>query len=486
MCGTRIAFRFMRFRFRPQTAEEFISLAGMSLRSPEATRTMRTFTCICLRGTYRADVYYEDYTYKSFDVVVTPEGSTVHEEGFVQMYQITTNLTGLTSNAPETVEEGKALSFTMSPEKGFGLPLAIQVTMGGQNLLAYQYSYDPESGLFALESVTGDVVITAEGVSGIQTFPVVAQLQHMTYNGPDYASIGKTVIGTLIPDAGYALPEVISVTMGGQATEHYTYDPAAGTVTVTQVTGDVVISGAATLIGGRTITYQLTHLTHNGPTEYVAGQDLTMYLTPDAGYFLPETVSVTGDQEVIRYTYNPNTGRLTIWNATGNLTIQAEAQSDAPAEVAVAINPTELTVDNKPGLKGQFTAIVTGAEDVTVAWSLSGNTSDETRVEAGQLFLGADETAKTLTVTATANADPSKSASAVVYGGGGNVHHYHWRNGPWYRHRGLRPGRPGHPGDLDRPAGNRLHAKSRLPADEWDPLGRHHLCDARCGRSHHS
>ena len=366
-------------------------------------------------GTYRADVYYEDYTYKSFDVVVTPEGSTVHEEGFVQMYQITTNLTGLTSNAPETVEEGKALSFTMSPEKGFGLPLAIQVTMGGQNLLAYQYSYDPESGLFALESVTGDVVITAEGVSGIQTFPVVAQLQHMTYNGPDYASIGKTVIGTLIPDAGYALPEVISVTMGGQATEHYTYDPAAGTVTVTQVTGDVVISGAATLIGGRTITYQLTHLTHNGPTEYVAGQDLTMYLTPDAGYFLPETVSVTGDQEVIRYTYNPNTGCLTIWNATGNLTIQAEAQSDAPAEVAVAINPTELTVDNKPGLKGQFTAIVTGAEDVTVAWSLSGNTSDETRVEAGQLFLGADETAKTLTVTATANADPSKSASAVVY-----------------------------------------------------------------------
>ena len=227
--------------------------------------------------------------------------------------------------------------------------------------------------------------------------------------------IGKTVIGTLIPDAGYALPEVISVTMGGQATEHYTYDPAAGTVTVTQVTGDVVISGAATLIGGRTITYQLTHLTHNGPTEYVAGQDLTMYLTPDAGYFLPETVSVTGDQEVIRYTYNPNTGCLTIWNATGNLTIQAEAQSDAPAEVAVAINPTELTVDNKPGLKGQFTAIVTGAEDVTVAWSLSGNTSDETRVEAGQLFLGADETAKTLTVTATANADPSKSASAVVY-----------------------------------------------------------------------
>ncbi|MFR8331072.1 MAG: hypothetical protein ACLU9S_00810 [Oscillospiraceae bacterium] len=145
-------------------------------------------------------------------------------------------------------------------------------------------------------------------------------LQHTTYNGPDYASIGKTVIGTLIPDAGYALPEVISVTMGGQATEHYTYDPAAGTVTVTQVTGDVVISGAATLIGGRTITYQLTHLTHNGPTEYVAGQDLTGVLDSRC------RVLPAGDRLRHRrpgrhsvYPITPTPVRLTIWRRHGEL-----------------------------------------------------------------------------------------------------------------------------------------------------------------------
>lgn len=71
--------------------------------------------------------------------------------------------------------------------------------MGGQNLLAYQYAYDQETGLFLLEHVTGDVVVTAEGISGIQTFAVKAELRHMTYEGPDYVSVGKT--GNWYPDS---------------------------------------------------------------------------------------------------------------------------------------------------------------------------------------------------------------------------------------------------------------------------------------------
>ena len=72
-------------------------------------------------------------------------------------------------------------------------------------------------------------------------------------------------------------------------------------------------------------------------------------------------------------------------------------------------------MDNKPGQKGQFTAIVTGTDDMTVTWSVDGNTSEETRVENGQLFLGGNETATIMTVTATSHADPTKSASATVY-----------------------------------------------------------------------
>lgn len=276
-------------------------------------------------GEYKARVYYPDYSSILYQVAVTEDGATVRPDGYVEKYDITLNLTGLTANAPEQVEEGKALSFTMSPERGYGLPETIQVTMGGQKLATSQYTYDTVTGLFSLENVTADVEITAVGVSGIETFAIAADLTHMTYSGPDYASIGKSAVGKLTPDRGYELPDTITVTMGGQVTQSYTYDRTTGAVTVTNVTGDVVISGAAQLIGGRTVTYNLTNLTSDGVTEYVSGQDLEINLTPDQGYMLPETVSVTGEQPVIRYSYNPETGKLIILNATGNLTVTASA-----------------------------------------------------------------------------------------------------------------------------------------------------------------
>ena len=92
-----------------------------------------------------------------------------------------------------------------------------------------------------------------------------------------------------------------------------------------------------------------------------------------------------------------------------------DAKYPEPAEeVKVTIDPPEMTVVGTPGQKGQFSATVTGAEDTSVVWTITGNTSEETRIENGQLFLGVGETAKTLTVTATSVADPSKSASATV------------------------------------------------------------------------
>src|SRR5699024_4171591 len=72
-------------------------------------------------------------------------------------------------------------------------------------------------------------------------------------------------------------------------------------------------------------------------------------------------------------------------------------------------------VDSNPGQKGQFTAIVEGAEDDdTVTWSISGNSSEETLITNGQLFLGTDETATEMTVTATSNENPDSMGTAKV------------------------------------------------------------------------
>lgn len=58
-------------------------------------------------GTYSVRVYYPDYSNIRYEVVVTTEGVTVQEYGFVQTYRVTANLTGLTANVPESVEAGK-------------------------------------------------------------------------------------------------------------------------------------------------------------------------------------------------------------------------------------------------------------------------------------------------------------------------------------------------------------------------------------------
>ena len=83
-------------------------------------------------------------------------------------------------------------------------------------------------------------------------------------------------------------------------------------------------------------------------------------------------------------------------------------------DITVTIDPAELVVDANPGQKGQFTAIVEGAEDETVTWNISGNTSDETLITNGQLFLGTDEKATEMTVTATSNENPDCVGTAKV------------------------------------------------------------------------
>ena len=83
-------------------------------------------------------------------------------------------------------------------------------------------------------------------------------------------------------------------------------------------------------------------------------------------------------------------------------------------DITVTITPEELKVDPNPGQKGQFTALVEGADNQDVVWTISGNTSGETLITNGQLFLGIDETAEEMTVTATSVENPDCKGTAKV------------------------------------------------------------------------
>ena len=96
-----------------------------------------------------------------------------------------------------------------------------------------------------------------------------------------------------------------------------------------------------------TVTNTLTNITSNGAADATEGTDYTAILTAEQGYLLPQTIEVkVGNQTLAStdYTYNPDTGALTIPGAklTGDVEIIAAAiqqtygLSVAPSSLAFA------------------------------------------------------------------------------------------------------------------------------------------------------
>lgn len=90
--------------------------------------------------------------------------------------------------------------------------------------------------------------------------------------------------------------------------------------------------------------------------------------------------------------------------------------SDSVAAVnSVTISPASATV--VPNSEIQFNAKVsgTGFFNKSVTWTLKGANSSKTHVDVrGTVFIGADETATTITLNADSNENPSKGATATI------------------------------------------------------------------------
>lgn len=121
-------------------------------------------------------------------ITVSYEFPATDAEG--DTYTVTYNLTNLTANEqPEQVEKDGELEATLTAEEGYELPDTITVKMGSQTLTAgSDYTYDSESGTVKITAVTGNVVITAEGVSD-GTFIAVTDITGV----PEYAEVSKAL-----------------------------------------------------------------------------------------------------------------------------------------------------------------------------------------------------------------------------------------------------------------------------------------------------
>lgn len=115
-------------------------------------------------GTYTATVTVSggNSISESFDVSFTVSNAPITN------HTVTSTLTNLTITGANSVVNEQTYTATLQPANGYKLPDTITVTMGTSTLVVDSgYTYNCTSGEISISSVTGDVVITAVGVTTI-------------------------------------------------------------------------------------------------------------------------------------------------------------------------------------------------------------------------------------------------------------------------------------------------------------------------------
>lgn len=173
--------------------------------------------------------------YRAAMINGTPE--TLH------WYQpISKNLTGCTiSNAASQVDYGEAYTATITPESGKTMD-SIVVTMDGVDITSTAVS----GGAISIPKVTGAVTITAAASVPSVAYSVVLNLTNAaSSNAATSVAEGAAYTTTLSPTGTYKKLGAITVTMGG--VDISASAVSGSTVTIANVTGNIVITCAATI-----------------------------------------------------------------------------------------------------------------------------------------------------------------------------------------------------------------------------------------------
>ena len=253
----------------------------------------------------------------------------------------------------------------------------------------------------SMYALNGDITLTAKfsnsDVTVTFVLPDGTTQQLVVAHGTTFGSLSD------VPSSvtGYTI-NGWSLTSGGTAVTNETQFTSSTTLYAIYTANEykVTFNGTnVTLPDGTTGANAATH-----------GQSYTVTLTPEEGYSLPESVTVTMDGSSGRfYTYDPATGVLTISFVTGEITITAEG----------VINTYTVTFETNGGTAVESKTVnhgekVTAPEQPTrdgysfVGWYLNGAPYDFGRDVTGDITLVAQWTLNTYKVTF----DPSYDGAA--------------------------------------------------------------------------
>ena len=259
----------------------------------------------------------------SGDIVITVTGTQI-------VRNVSYHLTNVTRNGPTTVNDGGTYQATFTADAHYSLPQTVTVTMGGTALNSNEYTWDSTTGTLSVPVVTDDLVVTVTATQIVRN--VTYNLTKVITNGRETVSDGGTYQATFTAYAHYRLPATITVSMGGTILDasqnEYTWNSTTGAFSISNVTGDLVITVTGEQIV-RNVTHNLTNVTTNGASTVNEGATYTAIFTAASGYSLPSTITVVmGGQNVStsNYTWNSTTGAFSISNVSGDISITITGQ----------------------------------------------------------------------------------------------------------------------------------------------------------------
>lgn len=173
---------------------------GSTLLTTITATTLDLTTVITANGTYNISVIATGTGYTDSD------NSNIVEYNYA-VYNITTNLTGVTANAsnPTTVSTLASSTLTFTANTGYNLPDNVTVT-------GAEFTWTKSSGTLVLSNPTGNVSVTVAGIAISRT--ITATLTNVTAASGNATTIatGETKTLTYTAADGYVLPDTITVT----------------------------------------------------------------------------------------------------------------------------------------------------------------------------------------------------------------------------------------------------------------------------------
>ena len=304
----------------------------------------------------------------------------------------------VTYEGGDTITHDRAYQIVFTPKDGFRLT-GVAITMGGKALES-GFTYSNGVLTIAANVVTADLTIQAktEQITYTVTFHgtgVTAETKNVTH--------GSALTLTIAASEGYDLPEAVTVTMGGSTLESgFTYSD--GTLTIQNVTGDIVVTAVGTLK-----TYTVTFQTGEGsevPEQTVAhGSAATQPASP-----VREGYTFVGWQlGGAPYDFKtPVTGDITLTAAWEITTYTVTFRSEGSADIVKA----------KVGYGTQLSALLpelTREGYDFDGWYFNGNKLTGSERVTGDMLIVAGWTAETRTVTFDAKGGSGVEAQKVAF-----------------------------------------------------------------------